>query len=208
MEETLDQISAILPSDFFHVESDLHYVLKKEEKKPLRKRYQLPDFGELVFENSFAGVFAGWNEEGLIFDFVIRKAYDEGDSVEIFVDTRDLKTAGFPTRFCHHFAICPKPIDGVSAMEVTTFRTEDRHDHCLPEKLFVAAEFSAKKYNMKIILPSDCLHGYDPSSFEKLGFAYRISRKNREPQHFALSSRYVHLEKQPSLWSTMVMRKK
>lgn len=134
--------------------------------------------------------------------------FRKGDSVELFIDTRAMKNAGFPTRFCHYFVFLPKPVDEISAQEITNFRTDDRHELCDSEKLQTSVSCKSQSYLLQIFIPLECLHGYDPSSFDRLGFSYRINRLSKDPQHFAISSDYLAVENQPSLWSTMHMRKK
>ncbi|NGX47617.1 MAG: hypothetical protein K1000chlam3_00996 [Chlamydiae bacterium] len=211
MEETLDQISPILPIDFFAVTYDLQ---EGEWNKPLKRKHILPDFSELLYEDPFAKVFLGWNQKGLMCEVHIEKPFEEcffpevrkGDSVELFIDTRDLKSAGFLTRFCHHFVILPKPIDEVYVREVTAFRTDDRHELCDPQKIGVKGDFQRKSFQLQISLPSECLHGYDPTAFDRLGFTYRINGLGRDPQHFALSSDYFTIETQSSKWASVQMR--
>jgi len=212
VEETLDQISPILPIDFFAFTCDVH---EGEWKKPLKKKHTLPEFSELLFEDPFAKVLLGWNQKGLLFEVSVTKPFEEcffpdfrkGDSIELFIDTRDLKSAGFLTRFCHHFVILPTPIDEVHAQEVTAFRSEDQHEICDPEKIGVKGEFGRRSYRLQIVLPSECLHGYDPSAFDRLGFAYRINGVGRDPQHFALSSEYLAIENIPSRWASLSLVK-
>ncbi len=214
MEETLDHISPILPADFFQIAVDLYPI--QQVKDLLKKKHQLPDFSELLFEHSFAEVACGWHRKGIVFDIHFEKPFEEcffpqvrrGDSVEIFIDTRDLKTAGFPTRFCHHFVILPQPIDEISGREVTTFRSDDRHDLCDPQLIQVKGDFRKRSYDLNIFLPSECLHGYDSTSFDRLGLAYRMNRVGGDPQHLSVSSDYWNLESQPSLWSSIQLRKK
>ena len=194
MEENLDQLSPILPIDFFSMSLDL-------KKAPLSKRHLLPDFSELLFENPFAKVYMAWDAKGLSFEVVVDKIFEENDRVEFFIDTRDLKSAGFLTRFCHHFVV-----DKTSAEEVTAFRTDDRHELCEGNKIAVKGDFRKKSYTLHILIPSECLHGYDPKAFDRLGFSYRISRTGSDPQHFALSSDYLAIENQPSLWGSLQMR--
>lgn len=211
MEETLDNISPILPIDFFSAQIDLQGL----EKGALKKKCLLPDFSDLLFEDRFAEVLMGWDQRGLAFDVQVNKPFTEsfypnvqkGDSVELFIDTRDLKTAGFVTRFCHHFAILPKAMDGVIAQEITSFRTDDRHELCDASAILVESDFHKRSFSLRIFIPAECLHGYDPSSFERLGFTYRINRFEGEPQHFVVSSDYFNIENQPSLWSSMALKK-
>ena len=210
MEETLDQISPILPIDFVSLKLDLIH-----KNGALKKKHMLPHFAHLLYEDPFADVLMGWDKEGLHFEIEIKKKFEDsffpnyarGESVELFIDTRDLKSAGFPTKFCHHFLFLPKPVDGVFAEEITTFRTDDRHDLCDPSKLECATAFGAKSFRMQIFIPTACLEGYDPSALDRLGFAYRINRSGGAAQHLAPSSDYLSIQTQPSLWPSMLMRK-
>ncbi len=201
MSASLDDISALLPSSCFAFELPLYPTEKKRE---LKKRHLLPDFSELADEISFATMHAGYSEEGVRFDVEVSKPFEDiHDSVELFIDTRAMKNAGFPTRFCHHFLIFPQAVDGIIAQEITRFRTEDAHPLCNPDDLKVHGEVGRRKWAVQIFIPSQCLHGYDPTAFKKMGFAYRINRQGGEPQHFTLSSRYIAIEQHPSLWSTL-----
>ena len=208
-EETLDYISPLQPIDFFNLSLDVHRV--DDLNKPLKKKHLLPDLSDLLPEDLFAKVFMGWHEKGLQFEVMVEKPFVEsffpefkkGDSIELFIDTRDLKSAGFLTRFCHHFVILPRETESVLAKELTHFRTDDRHELCDPKLIKVDAEFKARKYSVKIFIPAECLHGYDLTTFKRLGFTYRINRAGGDPQHFAVSSEYLAIEKQPSLWSSI-----
>jgi hypothetical protein len=206
MEQTLDQISPILPVDFFSVA----LTLKEGCTEPL------PLFADLLFEETFADISMGWEAKGLHFQIASKKSFEDaffpdyrkGDSVELFLDTRDLKSAGFLTRFCHHFVFFPKELEEGGSQEVTRFRTDDRHELCDPRLLECSCEFKRKGFLMKIFIPSECLYGYDPNSFDRIGFTYRINRPKGDPQHFVVSSDYLAIEQQPSLWSSIQMRKK
>ncbi len=197
MEENLDHISPILPIDFFSAQIDLFEV----EKGMLKKKHALPDFSDLLSEERFADVAMGWEQKGLHFAIDVNHLFADGDSVELFIDTRDLKTAGFLTRFCHYFLI-----EGSTAQEITTFRTDDKHELCDSSLIEVKNTSQKRSYSLTIFIPADCLHGYDPSSFDRLGFTYRINRSGGHPQHFVLSSDTFAIEKEPSLWSSLLFK--
>lgn len=211
MEENLDQISPILPADFFQFTMDL-YPMEKKEK--LKKRHRLTDFSDLLFEDSFANFAFGYSNDGLHFEVDVNKPFEEcffpqwekGDSLELFIDTRDLKTAGFITKFCHHFVIIPQAVEGVMKQEVTRFRTDDKHELCDSDLIRVDTDFHKKRYELAVFIPKECLYGYDPKSFDRLGFSYRINRVGGRPQHFNVSSAYLSIEQHPSLWSRMEMK--
>jgi hypothetical protein len=208
MEESLDQLSAILPIDFFQITIDAHLYDSKEKWK---EEHRLPDFSELLFDPLFATVSMGVAHKGLHFHVAFLQTFTDcqfpdfrkGDSVELFIDTRDLKSAGFLTKFCHHFVFLPQKIDGVKAHEVTAFWTDDRHELCDPNLLKVESIFKKKSYEMEIEIPATCLEGYDPKNFNRMGFTYRINRQGGDPQHFALSSDYLVVEKESNRWSTV-----
>lgn len=210
MNETahLDHISPLLPIDFFSCHLELHEVEKKVQKKHL-----LPHFDALLDEDPFARVSMGWNRSGLLFQIEMLTPfkdcffpeYRKGESVELFIDTRDNKSARSISRFCHHFVFLPQAVEGVQAQEMTPFRGEEKHELCAAEKLHVDVQFQSKGYTYHIFLAADCLYGYDPSAFQRLGVAYRINQGGKRSQHLAPSSRYLALEHQPSLWSTMEM---
>ena len=122
--DILEKLPALKPLEFFSIEAELHY------SKSARCT-TLPCMSEWLAEESFAEIAACWNETGLFIDVFVNKPFEEacyprfaeGDAVELFFDTRDLKTAGFATRFCHQFVFLPQPVLGIQAQEITHFRT-------------------------------------------------------------------------------------
>lgn len=205
MTEVLEQLPSIPPLQFFAVEVNVEYG------KEIGKRHLLPEFSGLLGEVHFANVALAWNEEAILIEAEIKKPFEEafypdyakGDALEFFFDTRDLKTAGAVTRFCHHFVILPKEVQGVRAQEVSKFRAEDSHPLCDPEDVYVEADFHANRYELKIVFPSSVLHGYDPSLFDRLGFTYRVTRPKGESDHFSLSSLFYKIQQQPNLWASL-----
>lgn len=199
----IDTFPALLPLHFFGM------TLQAKEGKRLR----LPSTAELLGEDSFADVFFTWEKKGVLININVGKPFEEasypdfavGDSVELFLDTRDLKTAGFATKFCHRFLFLPKEVQGIQCQELSHFRTEDAHPLCDPSDLSCKTEFSKKAFSMEISLPAAVLHGYDPLSFARLGFTYKINAPGRDPQHFSVSSHFYKIEQNPSLWSTILL---
>jgi len=214
--DTLDQLPALCPLDFFSMSADLLFAKEIVPRKFFRASHELPDTSFMLGEEHFAKVSMGWNEEGILINVEVEKSFEEcffpqvadGDSVELFFDTRDLKTTGFCTRFCHHFVFLPQEVQGIKAQEMTRFRTEDKHELCDSGLLKSDCDFSSSSYVLKIFISSDCLHGYDTKTFQRLGFTYRINRYKGQPQHFAVSSKYYTIAEQPSLWSSLELVKK
>jgi hypothetical protein len=202
---------ALSPINFFQLRLEGHHA----SNGITAKKYLLPNTADLCQEEHFAKVFFGWNAQGLEFlvevasPFKISSYPDvtRGDSVELMIDTRDVKTSGYNTRFCHHFFFLPEPLEGIQAGEITRFRTEDKHELCDSLELSVKSDVKSKSYTMKIFIPAHCLVGYDPEQFDRLGFTYRINRSQGDPQHFSVVSQEYQIEQQPSLWSTIKLVK-
>ncbi len=190
---------SLSPSDFFSLTVEIAHG------KLAKKVAPLPDTSELFPEESFGEVSLAWHMEGIsVFASVNKKLENpDEDCLELFFDTRDLKTAGFTTRFSHHFILYPR--EGASR-EVTHFRTEDTHPLCDSSDLEVSFREEKKSYQLEGFIPAHCLHGYDPLTFDRLGFNYRLNRVKGEPQHFALSSKFFALEQHPSLWATLKLK--
>jgi hypothetical protein len=198
-------IPELAPLHFFRLNVDV-----KSGKEIKKKGHLLTSTSSFLAEEPFADVAMAWNESGIIvqvdvhkkFEEAIYPKYEEGDAIELFFDTRNLKEAGFPTRFCHHFLILPQEVQGVRALELTRFRNEDSHPLCAPEMIKASTIIDSRSYRTTVELPGEILHGYDPLAFDRLGFTYCIHRPKKESQHFAVSSHYVPVAQHPSLWAT------
>lgn len=209
-----ENFQPISPLPFFQVRASCPYL--EPEKASLlikNKEYRLPSLEKVIQEAHFANVHMGWNPSGLYFFCDVMSPFQDafypdftrGDSVELFIDTRDVKTSGFFTKFCHHFFFLPQVVEEHKAEEVTRFRNEDAHELCDPKDLHVRSEIHKKGYMLNIVIPSQCLHGYDPAQFKRLGFTYRINRAGQSPQHFAVLSDEFKID-QPSLWGSIMLK--
>lgn len=204
---SLDDLSPLSPEFCFAFEVNTYSF----EKRELKKKHRLPDLSELLYEEPFVQVSLGWSMQGIRVDVDVKEPFVDvffpnfrkGDSVELFIDTRNLKTAGSPTRFCHHFVFLPKSVDEIQAVEKTRLRAEETRELCDSKLLGVDVDFNRRGYLMKILLPSEALHGYDPEAFDKLGFACRVNRCKEDPMHFPFSSDQFEMERHPNLWAIL-----
>ena len=209
-----DHSFALNPVQFFALSCDCFY-LAKQERVPSWTTYSIPSTHSLTREETFAKLAIGWNEEGIGVQVQVNQPASEscypqvekGDSIELFFDTRNLKSAGFNTRFCHHFFFLPQAVEGVIKGEKTHFRTEDNHPLCDPQALDCQTQLRRNQYQMKIFIPTQCLYGYDPKQFNCLGFTYRINRHEGEPQHFSVISQEYQIDQQPSLWGSLSLQR-
>lgn len=179
------------------------------------KKFLLPELAKLFNEDVFATVSMGWNHQGLLWRFEVTVgeagvsvSYPElqrADSIELFIDTRDMKTARSTHRFCHHFFFLPEAVEGVFCGEISRFRTEDSHPLCKSSDLELKIESKAHGYIANIVIPKECLVGFDPSECRRIGFGYRINRFKGSPQHFGVPSTFCSVERHPYLWSTILL---
>lgn len=209
----LFDLSPLTPVNCFEFQFRCSYIGLTDPFPRLSRKnrgvYTLPDLSPLCHEEPFAEGAIGWNEEGLELLFKVdhhceQCAYPDitrGDSLELFIDTRDVKTSGYNTRHCHHFFFLPEAVEGHQKGEITRFRTEDRHELCDPSLLGLVVETVGAEYDLHVWIPKECLVGFDPEQFNRIGFAYRVNRYGDSPQHFCVSSEDYKLEEQPSLWS-------
>ncbi len=207
-----DDIPSLSPVQFFGVTADCFYL---RGKLKMTKEYLLPSTADLLGENSFADLYMGWNMDkiAIICDVHVpfQKIGDtdflKGDSIELFFDTRDMKTKGTISRFCHHFVFFPALTQNFYGREITRFRSDDVHRLCHPEDLQVTPRIEKEGYSLSIEIPAHCLHGYDPLSFSRMGFTYRINRAGGPPQHFAVSSEEYTIEQHPATWGTLQLQR-
>lgn len=207
-----EDLPALSPVQFFGMSSDCFY--SKESIQP-DKAFLLPSTSDLLGEDSFADIYTSWNVDKLSFYISSRVPFQnagdgdfrQGDSIELFIDTRDLKTKGVVSRFCHHFVFFPVQVQNFYGREITRFRGEDIHRLCHPEDLQVTPDLDDDSYRLSIEIPTACLYGYDPLSFPRIGFTYRINRTGALPQHFAVSSEEYVIEQHPATWGTLKLVK-
>lgn len=215
--EMFEHVPSLLPMEFFSVACSVFYAhisMTVPSFRTMRKEFTLPDTSEFLGEEVFSRVALCWHEEGILVEISVEKDFEEvyfpdffqGDAVELFFDTRDLKTAG-TTRFCHHFVILPQIVGTIQAIEITRFRTEDTHPLCDPQDLTVTTTFHKDAYSMRVLIPAHCLHGYDPKICDRMGFSYRIHRYGGKPQHFTVSSEHFALEQSPRFWASLDLKK-
>ncbi len=214
-----EDLIGFAPVDFFFSKEVDCYQIADDKKltgtsgptlAKLTTKYLLPSVGEVFGEDSFAKVFMGWQPAGLSFQIQVKQDqalvvlypdFRQGDSIELFIDTRAITSAKTTHRFCHQFYFLPELFEGRQAGECTRFRTEDSHPLCEEGQLSVEIEKQAKGYTATIFIPKECLVGYDPQKGSYLGFTYRINSSQGQVQHFAMTSDDARLDTMPGLWA-------
>lgn len=206
-----ESLPSLLPLHFFELYFDARYVSATKRRGKLGKEYLINPTGKYSDEDDCIELFLGWNEKGLIAQAKIFSAnieidpsdFRKGDSLELFFDTRNLKSQGYVSKFSHHFVIFPELVDNFYLKEVTRFRNEDMHILASPADFDVNIEEGKDFYFADIFIPAKCLYGFDPSRFDKLGFTYRVNRRGKDPAYFSVSSLEIAVERNPYFWATV-----
>lgn len=214
MDSSLEEIPPFVAANFLEISAEVH-LADALPKNPYKKPFLLPDTSLLLEEEAFAEIAMCYSKKGICVAVKVHKPFQEvyfpevhlGDSIEIFIDTRDRKSAGTIHRFCHHFVFLPKEVEGMQSCEVTKFRLEDAHPLCDSSLLKIESSFKTKEYELIITIDKEALHGFDPEECPRLGFTYRVNRKGGSAQHFNLGSKEYHIEKHPSAWACLKLKK-
>ncbi|HEU64332.1 MAG TPA: hypothetical protein ENH96_02950 [Chlamydiae bacterium] len=208
----LENFPSIKILNFFDIFVDLEKYRSKA--KFLSKKHLLKSFSSLLNEEEFSKVYMSYDEKGLYFIFDVKVSftkaffpeYQRADSIEVFIDTRSLKTKGYITKFCHHFVFFAEDIKGYKAREITRFRQDDMHTLADPKDLKVDSIIKPKSYLVDIHIPSFCLTGYNIADINYLSFTYKINRYQMPAQNFCVSSNEHRIEKSPHLWAKMNLK--
>jgi len=180
--------------------------------------WQLPALQKIYGNNAYVKAYMAWDMHMLAFRFEVETkrivvsypAIEKGDAIELFIDTRNVKTARSTHRFYHHFFFLPERIEGVQCGECTHFRTEDRHSLALAKDFHIQVEMTKKGYTASIEIPAECLHGYHPEAGEHVGLYYRVHRFDQSEEKWAAeewafsSEKDLHLH--PHLFPTIILK--
>lgn len=187
---------------------------KEEEIIKAGKGSMLPSLSWLSEESDFATFWWRVAEEGVRFvievdkpvEKVILPQFDRGDSIELFIDTRDNKASKLITQYCHHFVVLPQPQEATHLLEVTRFHVYHKRERVDTSVCKVSVTEQKKKYKVELFLPKSALFGYDLSSYNKLGFTYKVNGFNRDSQYFVLSGRHYNIASHPHLWGSFLIK--
>lgn len=146
---------------------------------------RLPGLMGVEGREEFAQVQVAWNERGLCLGLQVKgktrykldpKNYWQGDCLEVWVDTRDLKDSRRATRYCHHFYVLPggRGKDGLTpiARQVPIDRAREQAPPCPEDSIEVGLRRLKRGYQLELCLPAAGLNGYQPQEFNRLGFNY------------------------------------
>jgi hypothetical protein len=168
----------------------------------------------------WASVRAAWNPQGLGIAILAQtpaglaaRSADRPEGfadVNLWIDTRDTRDVSRATRFCHRFsarltlAYDRKNLD-VAISQRSIARAVADAPICSPGLLRTHAELSRTGWLLEVFLPAAALHGFDPDTNRRLGFAYQVSDHEREDQFIGVG-RDFPIGENPSLWATLELQ--
>ena len=175
---------------------------------------RIPDLMGLEGLKSYAVLYSAWNDEGLYFALQVRgktrykidpRNYAQGDCLELWLDTRDLKDVHRANRYCYHFYFLPggsgkdgkAPIGRQTSIE----RAREQAPPCPEESIQVGLRRLKKSYQMEIKLPAEGLNGFQPQDFNRLGFTYLLHDVELGLQSWS-AGRELAAAEDPSTWGT------
>jgi hypothetical protein len=194
------------------------YTTSKGRLLDLPQSCRLPDFGPLEGKTAWADVRVGWNPAGFAITVEAEGArpvsfaeQPEGAyGFQVWIDTRDTRNVSRATRFCNRYSVRLHPGGargsvGIEAVQRPIARAVADAPVCEPEKLAVSAERLKQGWLAELFIPADALHGFDPDTNRRLGFAYQVSDPSREDQFLGVGREFP-VGENPSLWATLELR--
>ena len=180
----------------------------------------LPDLAQLEGGRSWAEVRVAWNPAGLA---VAIEATGKSGPIALRRGPHGLRRGRRSgstratradihraSRFCHRFAAKLSAGRSRTALEVELAQrpiaraVADAAD--LPvETLSARAERLSGGWRLELFFPAEALHGFDPETNRRLGFAYQVTDPDREDQFLGVGREFP-IGEDPSLWSTLELR--
>lgn len=211
----------LLPSRFlFRFSAPIRYrkALAGPRRAPLDESFRLVNLGELEGQRAWADVRAAWSEEGLLFSIQVSGKRqplwcratrpEDSDSVQLWLDTRDVHTVHRASRFCHQFLFLPSGAgpkgDQPLVIMAPIHRAKENPKPIASNALTVRSEKRSDGYLLEALIPAEALTGFDPSEHPRLGFTYAIQDRELGRQTFSIGSE-MPFEEDPSLWATLIL---
>jgi hypothetical protein len=180
----------------------------------------VPDLAPLDGRASWSKLRIAWNPKGLALAVEASgsavSVVSDSDvlmgtpGVEFWVDTRDTRNVHRATRFCHRFTATLVPATSGSGLIVnlaqqSIHRAQADAPQCRLETLLTRAERLRSGWRLEMFLPAEALHGFDPDTNRRLGFAYLVTDPDRGDQYLTVGREFP-IGEDPSLWATLELR--
>lgn len=177
--------------------------------------YLIPDLMRQEGADPFAQLYMAWNETGLYFGLQVKgkshykldpQKYWQGDCLELWLDTRDVKDTHRANRYCYHFYFLPGGSGKNGHQPIGRQTTIDNAREQAPpfpeESIHLGLRRLKRSYQMEIALDATQLHGFQPDEFDRLGFNYVLHDTEKGTQSWT-ASRDQERAHDPSAWGSV-----
>ena len=175
----------------------------------------LPALPELDGQTPFATVQVAYGEAGLFLGLrvpkqaqiaVNRQRPSNGDSLQVWVDTRGVSGGHRATRFCTHFVLLPAG-GGANRREPTGLqrpirRALDQPPMCDPEDISIAVDVGPDSYFLEALLPTHIVIGFEPEAGSIIGFQYLVTDLMQGRQTYAVGDEFPY-SWDPGTWGQL-----
>jgi hypothetical protein len=213
---------ALLPSRFL-----FRFAVPLVERTPvwaakgstLEEKYRLLSFNELEGGTTWADVRGAWSSEGLAFSVVVRGKHqplwcrasrvEDSDSVQLWIDTRDVHNIHRAGRFCHSFLFLPagggSRQEDPMALMVSINRAREQPRPVGAGQLRTRCQKRSDGYTLDVFIAAEAMTGFDPQEHPRLGFTYAVIDRELGQQTFSVGSP-LPFQEDPSLWATLELK--
>jgi hypothetical protein len=182
----------------------------------LDESYCLTNIAELEDAPTSVDFRMAWSETGLAFRAgVLGKRQppwcrtnrpEYSDSVQIWIDTRDVHNIHRAGRFCHRFLFMPtgggNRLDQPVAQWLPINRAKEHPKAIAQGQVRVRSEKLPDGYVMEAFIATEALTGFDVQEHPRLGFTYAVIDRELGERSFSAGSPMPYQE-DPSLWATL-----
>lgn len=182
----------------------------------LEDKYILPQFNALEGKQPPVEVRMAWDESGLAMAFIVTgkkrpldcrvPLTDSGDSVQLWLDTRDMRQVHRAARSCHQFAIFPtgggRKLNEAVLLPVPIHLAKENPKNMEASYYFTRSEINTKGYILECVFPAESLTDFRPDDYPTLGIAWEI--QDRDLGDITLSAPSpAPFQSDPAFWCTL-----
>ncbi len=182
----------------------------------LEDKYILPQFNSLEGKAPPFEVRMAWDESGLGLSFSVSgkkrpldcrvPMTDAGDSIQLWLDTRDMRQVHRATRSCHQFALFPtgggRKLNEAVIVPVPIHLAKENPKNMDSSRYFIRGTIAPKTYTVECFFPAESLTDFRPDEFPVLGIAWWV--QDRDLGNITLTAPApVPFTSDPGFWCTL-----
>ncbi len=178
----------------------------------------------LMFERAgnkpLGTVYVAWNDHGIAINAELELPQQENEAegsgrpeLDLFIDTRDMKSNKRVNRFCHHFQLL-FPAQGVKKLlperikQIALTHTQSKNSADARHEIPTVGTIQGDRQIVSCWLSKKVLNGFDPKNVPSIGFFYLIKpdRPQADNQPYGLSEDFPYAA-DPSLWPSLKLHR-